>query len=180
MDREQYGISHSEEHRLVKGDILIDLAFLQDDIIGVASRIFVAASSEAIWTALTDYDNLHRTLPKVVASRLVERKGNEIILDQTGRTGIFIFEKTVNFRLRVKEEQLKRITFEQIDGDFLVYRGSWTLFPLSGRKGTILSYEAEIKPAFFAPPVLVSFVQRQDLPGILNAHKQRAESTSVA
>jgi len=75
---------------------------------------------------------------------------------------------------------LKRITFEQIDGDFLVYRGSWTLFPLSGRKGTILSYEAEIKPAFFAPPVLVSFVQRQDLPGILNAHKQRAESTSVA
>jgi hypothetical protein len=43
-------------------------------------------------------------------------------------------------------------------------------------EGFVLVYHAEIKPAFFAPPILVSFVQRQDLPGIFKAHKQRAES----
>jgi hypothetical protein len=179
MEKEQSGISPSQERRLVQGDILIDLAFLADDIIGVRGSVFIDAPPEAVWRALTDYDNLHRTLPKVMASRLVERKDSEVILDQTGKTGIFIFEKTVNFRLLVKEEHLKRIVFEQISGDFLVYGGSWLLLPLSGRKSTILSYEATIKPAFFAPPILVSFVQRQDLPGILRAHKQSAEKASA-
>jgi hypothetical protein len=47
---------------------------------------------------------------------------------------------------------------------------------VEGRLCTILTYSAEIRPDFFAPSFLVAFVQRQDLPEILKAHKKRAES----
>ncbi|MCF8217063.1 MAG: SRPBCC family protein [Chlorobium sp.] len=166
----------AETDRLIRGEIVIDLAFLPDDVTGIKAKIFVAAPPEAVWGALTDYDNLSRTLPKVVASSVTERSGSTVILDQIGKTGIFFFEKTVTFSLSVREERLKRILFEQISGDFERYRGSWQLFALPDHKGTILVYEAEIKPAFFAPALLVSFVQRQDLPGILKAHKRTAET----
>ncbi len=162
--------------RLLEGEAVISLAFLPDDVIGVSGQIFINATPENVWRALTDYDNLSKNLPKVVSSRVVERHGNEIILDQTGKTGIFIFERIVHFRLKLCEEYLKRIIFEQVEGDLSIYRGSWVLETPPEVSGTVLSYVAEIKPDFFAPPLLVSFVQRQDLPQILKAHKQRAES----
>ena len=170
------GTLQTEIWRLLQGEVLIDLRFLPDDVIGVRGRIFIDAGREAVWNSLTDYDNLSRTLPKVLASRVAARNGNEIILDQTGRTGIFFFEKTVNFRLKVTEKDPQRIEFEQESGDFRVYRGAWVLEPAPTGNGTLLTYEAELKPDFFAPPILVSFVQRQDLPGILRAHKHRAET----
>ncbi|WP_040433376.1 SRPBCC family protein [Chlorobium ferrooxidans] len=169
----------SEISRLKCGETLVNLAFLPDDVVKVSGKILIDAPIEYVWKALTDYDNLNRTLPKVVASTVVERKGNEVVLDQTGRTGIFFFEKTVNFRLRLREEYLKNVTFEQVEGDFSIYRGEWNVETSDTLKGTILSYHAEIKPLFFAPPILVSFVQWQDMPGILRAHKKTAEALSA-
>ncbi|TLU83107.1 MAG: cyclase [Chlorobium sp.] len=161
--------------RLQQGDTPITLSFLPDDVIGVSGMILINASSEKVWEAITDYDNLSRNLPKVLSSRLISRNGNEIVLEQTGKTGIFIFEKTVHFRLKAREDYLKKVSFEQLDGDFRIYRGDWTIETYPEVQGTVLSYRAEIKPVFFAPSVLVSFVQYQDLPGILKAHKKRAE-----
>ena len=63
-----------EHNRLLSGDILIDLSYHQDDIVGVSGRIFIKAPPEKVWKALTDYDNLSNTLPKVVASRTIEKK----------------------------------------------------------------------------------------------------------
>ncbi|MBM3162494.1 MAG: cyclase [Chlorobi bacterium] len=173
---EQIVPNQEEMRQLQQREILVDLAFLPEDVIGVSGRICITAPPEAVWAALTDYDNLCKTLPKVVFSKLIERNGNEIILDQTGKTGIFFFEKTVNFRLKVRETYLKRIDFEQLSGDFRVYRGAWILSTCAEENRTLLHYEAELKPSFFAPPILVSFVQRLDLPGILNAHKKKAET----
>ena len=168
-----------ERNRLLNGEILIDLSYHENDVIGVTGGIYIEARPQEVWKTLTDYDNLSKTLPKVVASRLIEKKNGEIILEQTGKTGILIFEKTVNFRLKVYEEHFHRVSFEQISGDFHVYRGEWLLEKHPEQKGTFLHYNAKIKPLFFAPPILVSFVQRQDLPGILSAHKKQAESAAL-
>jgi carbon monoxide dehydrogenase subunit G len=176
MDEQCTGINETEIKQLQKGNILISLTYLPDDVVGVSSKIYIDAQPSKVWNTLTNYDNLSKYLPKVLSSELVEREGNEIILDQTGKTGIFIFEKHVHFRLKIEEEYPNKISFKQLDGDFQVYRGEWLLETSNTIQGTILSYKAELKPNFFAPPILVNFVQRQDLPGILKAHKQRAES----
>ena len=90
-------MNETTRKRLEEGDTVISLAFLPDDVIGVCGQILVNATPEKVWAALTDYDSLSENLPKVCSSRVIERNGNEIILEQTGKTGIFIFEKTVHF-----------------------------------------------------------------------------------
>ncbi|MEI8033404.1 MAG: SRPBCC family protein [Chlorobiaceae bacterium] len=171
-------LNPGEQTRLMHGETLIHLSFMPDDVIAVNGSILCNAEPRDVWQSLTDYDHLSDYLPKVVASRVTKRTDEEIILEQTGKTGIFIFEKTVHFRLKVQEEKEKKVLFEQLDGDFTLYRGEWMLETDDALQGTILSYHAEIKPRFFAPPILVSFVEWQDLPGILKAHKQRSESIS--
>ncbi len=169
-------MNEKELEQLQKGDIIINLTYLPDDVVSVSSRIHIVAQPSKVWKTLADYDNLSSYLPKVLSSKVVERKGNEIILDQIGKTGIFIFEKIVHFRLKITEEYPGIISFEQVDGDFDIYQGTWVIETSDTIQGTVLSYNAEIRPHFFAPPILVSFVQRQDLPGILKAHKHRAET----
>ena len=169
-------MNDTEFEQLEKGDVLINLTCRPHDVVSISSKIYIDAPPSKVWKVLTDYDNLSKYLPKVMSSRIIERNNNEIILEQTGKTGIFIFEKVVHFRLQIKEECPDTITFKQIDGDFEVYQGKWKLETSDAFPGTILGYDAEIKPHFFAPPILVSFFQRQDLPGILKAHKQRAEA----
>ena len=84
-------MNETELKQLQKGDILINLTYLPDDVVSVSSKIHIVAPPASVWKTLTDYDNLSSYLPKVLSSKVVERHGNEITLDQIGKTGIFIF-----------------------------------------------------------------------------------------
>ncbi len=164
--------------RLLHGEVLIDLEWLPDGIIGASGSVFIKAGSPVIWQMLTDYDRLSETMPKVVSSKLVDEQGPVKIIDQSGKSGIFIFETIVHFRLKVDEEYPKHLHFTQIGGDFKIYEGDWFLETVEGDgdSGTILTYNAKIKPNFFAPQFLVSFVQSQDLPTILKGIRAFCQS----
>lgn len=164
--------------KLMQGEILIDLDWLPEGVIGAQGSVFIAADPSVVWGMLTDYNHLHETMPKVVASRLVEQNNHVKVIDQSGKSGIFIFEKIVHFRLRVEEVYPERLYFSQISGDFEIYEGKWRFEAAdgTGEPGTLLTYRAEIKPGFFAPQFLVSFVQSQDLPTILRGIKRYCET----
>ncbi|HWR00827.1 MAG TPA: SRPBCC family protein [Chlorobaculum sp.] len=166
--------------RLLQGEVLIELDWLPDGVIGASGNVFIKAGLPVVWQMLTDYDRLSQTMPKVVSSKLVEQQGPVKIIDQSGRSGIFIFETTVHFRLKVNEKYPKHLHFTQIGGDFKIYEGNWFLEAVDdqSRCGTILTYEAKIKPDFFAPQFLVSFVQSQDLPTILKGIRAFCQSGS--
>jgi carbon monoxide dehydrogenase subunit G len=175
MQEPRAGLTEEQQEQM-KGEILVDLENLENDVLRVTGKIYIHAEPGTVWRALTDYDHLSETMPKLSSSRLVGQGGSGKIVDQTGRTGIFIFEKSVHFRLQVREQEPRRIDFRQESGDFRVYNGSWNLDHYPAGQGTFLTYQAEVKPDFFAPPFLVSFVQRQDLPAILKAIKSTCES----
>ena len=163
--------------RLLQRELLIDIDWLGSDVITAGGSVFVKAPMKAVWSMLTDYNHLHETMPKVVSSVLVEDRGPVKIIEQTGKSGILFFERVVRFRLKVDEEYPKRLHFEQVEGDFKVYEGNWFLEPVEPpqEQGTIVTYSARMKPNFFAPPLLVSFVQSQDLPAILRSIRTYCE-----
>lgn len=165
-----------EKERQIKGEIIVTLSNLENMVIGVTGEIYIGSQPEKVWTVLTDYDNLKNFIPNIIESGLLKDKGDEKIIVQTGRTEIFLFKKTSHIKLKVKEEYFKHIYFEQIGGDFKVYKGEWILEYYQEAQGTFLTFKSEVKPDFFAPLFITRYVQKRDLTIILEAIKRRVES----
>lgn len=167
-----------EKEKQIKGEIIVTLSNLENKVIGVTGKIYIGSQPKKVWTVLTDYDNLKNFIPYIIESRLLKDKGDEKIIVQTGRTGIFLFKKTSHIKLKVKEEYFKHIYFEQISGDFKVYRGEWILEYYQEAQGTFLTFKAEVKPDFFVPLFITRHIQKRDLPIILEAIKRRVKSSN--
>ncbi|MEI6846788.1 MAG: SRPBCC family protein [Chlorobiaceae bacterium] len=169
-------LSSEEQMKLLKGEVLVSLSSLQDGVTGVNGAIYIAASPQRVWEVITDYDHHKNFVPNVLDSGTISDNGVEKVMFEKGRSGIFFFQKTVNIKMKVWGELFKRLNFEQITGDFKVYRGEWLLADYPKGLGTFLTYKAQVKPDFFAPQAAVKSVQRRDCPQMLVAMKNRAES----
>lgn len=161
--------------KLVKGDVLVRLQKLQHKIIAVKGEIFIASLSEYVWQSLTDYEQLDEFVPHMLESRIIKNKGAETTVFQKARTGVLFFNKTSQMTLKVTEEFCNKILFEQLKGDFVLYKGNWELDYDESYGGVFLSFHADIKPDFFAPAFITSYIQKRDLKQSLKAIKSRAE-----
>ncbi len=166
----------THKEKLIKGEVIVTLSDLEDKGINVTGTVFIACQPQQVWPVLTDYNHLADFIPTMLKSQLISNGGDEKIVEQIGKSGIFLFHKTAYVKLKVKEKYLKCIHFENMSSDFLVYIGEWMLEYNPRAGGTILTYKANIKPDFFAPRFLIRHVQSKDLPKILKAIKRRVES----
>jgi len=157
--------------------ISVQTTDLDDGITGVTGSVYIAASPKHIWAAITDYNNHKHFVPKLIDSGLISDNGREQVMFERGKTGILLFRKTVYIKLSLQGEYPKRLDFHQLEGDFKVYEGEWLIDKAPDGKGTMLTFNAKIKPDFFAPPMFVRKVQQNDLPMVLAAMKKRAESS---
>jgi ribosome-associated toxin RatA of RatAB toxin-antitoxin module len=168
----------AEQTMLLNGKPLVILSDHKDGVTGVTGHIFIAASPKKVWHVLTDYNNHKNFIPKLTDSGLISDNGTEAVMFQTGTTRIFIFQKSVYIKMKIRGEYLKHLYFEQITGDFKVYHGEWILEEYLQGQGTFLTYKSEVKPDFFAPQFVVKYVQKHDFPSVLSAMKKRAESST--
>ncbi|NTV66499.1 MAG: cyclase [Chlorobaculum sp.] len=160
--------------------ISVKASDLDNGITGVVGKVYINASRKNVWAAITDYNNQKNFVPKLIDSGLISDNGSEQVMFEKGKTGYFLFRKTVYIKLSIRGEYLQRLSFRQIEGDFKVYEGYWLLERALDGKGTILTFKAKIKPDFFAPAMFVRKVQENDLPMVLAAMKKRAESAEAS
>jgi ribosome-associated toxin RatA of RatAB toxin-antitoxin module len=165
-----------EQTKLLNGDPLVVLSSLNNGVTGVTGKIFIAASRKKVWEILTDYNHQKDFIPNIIESGLISENGVEQIVFQAGKARILIFQILVHVKLKVQGEYLEHLDFQQITGDFKVYKGGWILEEYPQEHGTFLYYKAEIKPDFFSPSFIVKHVQKHDFPLMLSALKARAES----
>ncbi|MBN1928846.1 MAG: SRPBCC family protein [Chlorobiaceae bacterium] len=161
-------------------EISVHTTNLEDGVTGVTGSVYIAASPKHVWAAITDYNNHKYFVPKLIDSGLISDNGREQVMFERGKTDILFFRKTVYIKLSLQGEYPKRLDFRQLEGDFKVYEGKWLLEKAPDGKGTLLTFNARIKPDFFAPAMFVSKVQKHDLPMVLAAMKKRAESSLSA
>jgi ribosome-associated toxin RatA of RatAB toxin-antitoxin module len=154
--------------------IEITLTKMPDGVTGIRSFVYINAPPVTVWKVLTDYNNLKRYIPRMVKSDLIEDKGNLKVIALTGEFRVLIFKKSVQLTINMHETFPVRINYEQISGDFEVYRGSWT-FQKHAIEGTLLTYESEIKPSFVVPDFIFQGILKNDIVGGLSALRSEAE-----
>jgi ribosome-associated toxin RatA of RatAB toxin-antitoxin module len=160
-----------EQHR----DITVQTTDLENGVTAVKGRLIINASPKNVWSAITNYDEQKNFVPKLIDSGLISDNGSEQVMFEKGKSWFIFFRKTVYIKLSVRSEYLQRLSFRQIEGDFKIYEGDWTIDRTPDGKSTVLTFRANIKPDFFAPAMFFRQVQQKDLPMVLAAMKKSAE-----
>ncbi len=165
----------AERAKLLNGEIIVTISDLPDGVTGVRGDIYIAAPPKKVWEVITDYNNHKKFVPNITDSGWITNTGDEKVMFEAGTSGMLFFRKSVYIKMKVWGEEFKTLYFQQITGDFKTYKGDWTLVDYPERAGTFLTFRAEVKPGFFAPPFAVRNVQRRDCPQVLTAMKKQAE-----
>ena len=168
-----------EKARLLTGEVIVALSNLQEGVTGVEGQIYIAAPPKKVWEVITDYNHHKNFVPNVIDSGIISDNGIEKVMFEKGKSRMFIFSKEVYIKMKVWGENLTRLCFQQITGDFKVYQGEWILVDYPQGAGTFLTYKAEVKPDFYAPQFAVRNVQNRDCPLMMLAMKKQAESNNA-
>ncbi|TLU82507.1 MAG: cyclase [Chlorobium sp.] len=167
-----------EKTKLLNGEVIVALSNLENGVTGVEGQIYIAAPPKKVWEVITDYNNHKNFVPNIIDSGIISDNGTEKVMFEKGKTRMFIFQKEVYIKMKVWGENLTRLCFQQITGDFKVYQGEWLLVDYPQGAGTFLTYKAEVKPDFYAPQFAVRNVQNRDCPLMLSAMKKQAEANN--
>jgi hypothetical protein len=145
----------------------------------VKVAIKVNAPPQAIWDVLTACQIAPEYVPNVVSCRSLEKVdgGRSELFVQTVKPAFFLPSFEHVFRLDY--EPYERIGVHRVSGPLARMDGDWWLLPQ--QDGTILLvYELAVDPGLPVPRFFVRATMKRDVPKILTAVRNRAESTAAA
>jgi ribosome-associated toxin RatA of RatAB toxin-antitoxin module len=126
----------------------------------VAASFSVDQPRQLALATLTDYEAIPRFMPEVRTSRVVERRGDRMIVEQEAVARFMLFSKRVHLVLDVQQEPA-RIRFSDRCGEsFSRYDGTWTLTERAAT--TQITYELEAQPSFDVPAFLLRRLLKRD------------------
>jgi ribosome-associated toxin RatA of RatAB toxin-antitoxin module len=131
------------------------------DSFEVAATALIQAEVADAWKVVTDYDRLSEFIPGLQESKVVSRKGFNVVVDQSGEARMLFFRFPMRVRLAITESPQGRILAKAIAGNFKQMEGVYSLEARG--KGMQLRYEGSFTPDFEFPPFLGTLVVRSNL-----------------
>ncbi len=157
----------------------------------------IDAPASSVWQTLTSYETLHEFIPGLSVNECLERTDSGATLLQIGEANTavgFRFKARVmlsigefpegvpedhKFHLEsdaVAGEDVKDITFTQIEGDFKEYEGTWKMIAGDSEKESKLVYILRVKPQPWLPVSLVMRKVSQEVKTNLSCVRLQAQS----
>ena len=112
------------------------------------------------WSVISDYDHLAEFIPDMQSSRVVQRDGDRLLVDQAGHFGFLIFQQAITVRLEVVESPRQHIVARAVSGNLRQMEGRYALELLASGE-VRLSEAARLEPDFALPPVVGKAVIRR-------------------
>lgn len=122
------------------------------DVFDVQVSATVAVPRETAWEVLTDYDHAAQFVPGMTASRVVQRDGPIVIVEQIGAGG-FLFASEIALTMRVTEFAPERVEMVAIAGALRRFGAQCTL-AVTGDGGTRIEYHASFETDHWVPPLI--------------------------
>jgi ribosome-associated toxin RatA of RatAB toxin-antitoxin module len=135
----------------------------------VSARGEVAAAPAAVWRILTDYDRMAEFVPDLHSTRVLERSGDQAIVEQRGVAHFLFFRREIRLLVQVREQPMSRIDISLVDGDMAVYHCTWRLVPVPETGGTRIVYSGALAPKFYVPAMFGANLIRADIAKMMAA-----------
>jgi ribosome-associated toxin RatA of RatAB toxin-antitoxin module len=129
----------------------------------------VAAKPAAVWRILTDYDHMAEFVPDLHSTRVLERSGDQAIVEQRGVAHFLFFRREIRLLVQVREQPMSRIDISLVDGDMAVYHCTWRLVPVPETGGTRIVYSGALAPKFYVPAIFGANLIRADIAKMMAA-----------
>lgn len=141
------------------------------DIFEIRAQSRIAASRDAAWAVLTDYDGYTKFVPGMTSSRHLSEQ--PLRIEQSGVFGILFLRKRVYSTLDVQEDPPSAIRFRAVDGNLRTLETEVRIVE-DGDK-IVLLYRSTIEPDFWVPPLIGRSIVRSGIRGKLNAVAEEIE-----
>ncbi len=145
----------------------------------VEVETFVRAPADRVYAVAKEVERFPEFMPDVESLRVVEREGNHTVTEWVGRIQ--------GRRVRWTEEDWwddegRRCTFRQREGDFDRFEGVWTFEEAADGCRVRLSLDYELEIPLVGPLLtgLVRSLVQKNAQSMLDALRRRAEEAEVA
>lgn len=130
----------------------------RDDALEVACRAILDAPYDLVWETLTDYEHLAEFIPGMRRSRVTERRGALVIVEQSGEAGFLFFSFPIEATLASTERPPHALEVRLLKGTLKRLEGAYRIEPQAGGR-ILLTWSGTIE-ALSMPPLLGELVMR--------------------
>ena len=144
-------------------DVGLD-AQLKGHVLAVSAHATIRAPLPVIWHTLTDYDHLAEFIPGMKASRVLQRQGGTVTVEQTGEAKFLIFHYPIAVVVQSEERYPMTIGVRMLSGNLRQLAGAYRIENVPGtRDQFVLRWEGIIEPDIPMPLVIAAPGLRETL-----------------
>ena len=130
----------------------------------VTTEAVVRAPLTLIWSALTDYNHLAEFVPGMVSSRVLDRRGNSVVVAQSGKARFWFFTYTIDVVVEVTEQPPDALSIRALSGNLKALEGGYQMKKIDGTEGGyLLKWSGVIEPALPVPQALALPLMRSNI-----------------
>lgn len=126
---------------------------------------FIDGRRETIWTVVNDKENAAKFLEGVLESKVLERDGTRLLVEQ--RTHVGGPKGSYLYRLRHELTPMSKATFTYAGGELKDVIGAWWIFDGPSAERCLVVYSLHIDAGFFAPQAIVKAGMKKTIPKTL-------------
>jgi ribosome-associated toxin RatA of RatAB toxin-antitoxin module len=134
----------------------------------LAAQLMLPLPIQSLWEVLTDYEQLTQFIPNLESSRILNRNGSTVLLEQVGCQKFVGLRFSASVRLELEERREQGVLrFRMVAGDFRRFEGSWIV--CLDPRGIRVRYELLVQACRGMPIALIEQRLRDDLATNLRA-----------
>jgi len=141
-------------------DILVE-SIRRDDALEIVCRATLDAPLEIVWQTLTDYEHLPEFVPGMRSSRVIERRGAEVVVEQSGEARFLFLTHPIEVTVVSTERPPKALEVSLLKGNLKQFHGAYRI-ERQGALRILLTWAGTIE-ALSMPPLIGEMLMRSSI-----------------
>ena len=136
-------------------------AIRRDDALEVVCRATLDAPLGVVWATLTDYDRLAEFIPGMHISRVIERRGAVVVVEQSGEARFLFIAHPIEVTLVSTESPPHALAVSMLKGNLKRLDGAYRIEP-QGAARILLTWRGTVE-ALEMPPLIGEILMRSNI-----------------